>query len=335
MALPTLAKTWNYSVNQQLAASGSVSTDLCNIYFKIKEGLVATGSWTVRASCTGSAVSTTGDLWATAANVTYGLNVGTNAHSWCVLRNTSLGSTFEICLQMGGNNSIAGVHRIGIAPGGYNYATGSTVNRPTATNADEIQVGNTTLSGPLGSTSYASVVHVMSSSDGQCTRWIIYSGEQPAGMFLLDKANTSVPTSKWAIPFVWGIFYSGSQSTTISTTNTFSTVGSGVVNAGWNTRYASTGANVFNGLFGSCETYNGNLVTSGTPSDFTGEYVLQPINLVSNTAGSKGRHGSFFDLWQGPSGLVSGSTFDGVGSMAFALHGCLVTPWNGSAIVTR
>ena len=57
-----------------------------------------------------------------------------------------------------------------------------------------------------------------------------------------------------------------------------------------------------------------------------------PANLPisSKTVGSKGRHGSLFDIWWKPVGLMNGHTFpNSATTKQFVVVGHLILPWKG------
>src|SRR5574340_893123 len=114
--LPTLQRTWRFQVNQATAAGGSGLVACQNLMWAIKESLKGNGAWTdatgagaaaagtfvVRSSSNGAGAFGNGDgvdRWAAAAGLVWAAP-GTS-HSWIVLRQTGIGATYEVCIDLG------------------------------------------------------------------------------------------------------------------------------------------------------------------------------------------------------------------------------------------
>jgi len=74
--------------------------------------------------------------------------------------------------------------------------------------------------------------------------------------------------------------------------------------------------------------------TAVNPDDNSAWPIL-PIGLVTvtSTAYAYGRNGDMYDLWWGSSagtGPITGSAYDGAGSLEFAQFGHMVFPWDGA-----
>src|SRR4051812_33626557 len=106
MSLPTLAKSWQYNVNQAYNATGSFLTNNRNLLLGIKNSFIgfAQNPWQVRGSSNSVsasllAVGAAGpgtDLWASTSNLVWA-SVG-SAHSWIVLRQSQIASAFEVLI---------------------------------------------------------------------------------------------------------------------------------------------------------------------------------------------------------------------------------------------
>lgn len=359
MALPTIEKTWNFGtsnayVNQRYYTTNDYQADYQNWWWMIKQSLVGSGNWVVRSSSNSTTVSAS-DNWNAYANVRA---AQTGAHSWIVLRNTAIGPNFDICIDLiadyfSGNPQYASTQFF-VAPNGYATTGGTTSTRPaTLVASDEIDLtpGWTVHAwgGTAAGVGQSFVLHVMQSSDGQCTRIATYAQDYLVSFILLDKAKTSHTSTQWPIPFVYMYLNAGATATNVGTVaNTFTTaqVSSGTSTPtghfGFGTRFASSGVTAIP-LFGSCETYAGSLLPNviQDSNDLTSEFPLMPIGLTSTTSPYRGRHGSVYDLWQGVSNAQNGASYPAPATSTatpertLIHHGCLVMPWCGSALVTR
>lgn len=75
---------------------------------------------------------------------------------------------------------------------------------------------------------------------------------------------------------------------------------------------------------------------NGVNPDDSSAWPILPIGLVTltSTAYAYGRNGDMYDLWWGCSsaapGPITGSAYDGGGSLQFVQFGHLVMPWDGA-----
>jgi hypothetical protein len=143
----------------------------------IVAALIASGHWAVRGSSDSTNVNNAGtnlwidrdDLVPQAAGV---------AHSWVVLRNTAIGATWDLCVDL---NSASGAYYLTAAVSVAGYAAdGTTTARPTAT--DEVIVANAA-EGAWGNVVSGQILTalVLTSTDGQGTRVMILNGSSRAG----------------------------------------------------------------------------------------------------------------------------------------------------------
>lgn len=308
MALPTLEKTWQYDVNQDLATSGVLATDQRALMFAIKDALVSFGvqPWTVVSSSDSSSAGAS-DYWVDAADLVFaGPGV---AHSWIVLKQTGLGTNVQLCIDLI-NQYDYSVATVILSPNA-GFTGGSTTARPTAT--DEVTVLSSAAWTGLAAAADVKL-HVMQSDDGQCTRVVICSQSACRGLWILDK----LADSSLAIPVV------------VTMKNGTTTGSTHLTNAYFVGRHSTTNLTAYCGT----EYYNttaGVNANSGAPSDISGLYPITPLSAWSETTGAKGRLGRFQDLWIGSSSFGLGGTYPATpDSKLFAQFQQFVFPWDGS-----
>lgn len=308
MALPTLEKTWQHDVNQDLATSGVLATDQRALMFAIKDSLVsfAVQAWTVLLSSDSSSAGAA-DYWVDAGDLVFA-GPGT-PHSWIVLKQTGLGTNVQICIDLI-NQYDYSVATVILSPSA-GFTGGSTTARPTAT--DEVTV----LSSAAWTSLAAAVdvkLHVMQSDDGQCTRVVICSQSTCKGLWIIDKLADSALT----VPVVASI------------KNGSFTASNYLASAYFVGRHSTTNLTTYCGTeyYSSTAGVNAN---SGAPSDISGLYPITPLSAWSETTSAKGRLGRFQDLWIGSSSFGLGGTYPATpDSKLFAQFQQFVFPWDGS-----
>jgi len=323
MALPVLSKTWQYNVNQAITAAGSVTATGQAIFLAIKNTLKGFGTlpWTVRGSSDSVAAGMDAvDRWVAAGNL-----VGGNpavAHSWIVLRQTGIATNYELCIDL--TDVGFSSQTIVISPSAA-FTGGSTTDRPTAT--DEIVLIN---GGACWSNLDANhVIHGWQSTDGQCTRLVVWRASTNLCTFLMfDKPATSV--TGWTNPSLgaW-------QAAGAGVPNLYSTLGHATASP-FKGRGSTTMTLAFTGEGAySSGTYMSQTTDIGTnPNDFDSNWPLFPIGLFSTTAAHRGRHGTVSDLWWKPQSVGNaGDTFPNDATRLFVAFGDLIFPWNGSVPV--
>lgn len=318
MSLPSLAKTWQYSVNNAITSQGSAKLDNARALRLVKNALIgfASNPWTVRYSCNSTTAGTAGDAvdrWAADTDLVWVSTSG--ARSWIVLRQTGIASNFEVCIDLltGSSSATTGGFQMVLAVSpSAGFTGGSTTARPTAT--DESTLWNksqwTTLTTDL-STRYS----VMQSSDGQCTRVWGSAGGSPTFSWIFDKPANTV--TGWSNP---SYSFASSGAPTIANLCGYN----GVMRSG------TTNGSVAMG----CETAGTVILPNDTTSgavanEISGEWIMVPTGICCNTTGIKGRHGTLQDLWLGSGSIATGDTY---GTAQFVQIGGLILPWNGGAV---
>ncbi len=322
MGLPTLVKTWQFAVNQTVAAQGSgVATDQAILY-AVKNILSGFGTlpWTVRGSSNSSAAAMDAtDRWTSAAAV---VKAG-GAHSWIVLRQTGIATNFELCLDC--NSGAGGSITVVISPSA-GFTGGSTTARPTAT--DEIVLINSTTW--CSGQDVQHQIHAMQSTDGQCTRLQIWrGGTNQCTFWLFDKPNN--PPAGWTNPSV--SIALGTSSGIVSSysnlqgSSNFRGRGSATFNM------FATGENA-QAVGNSIVAADASLGLGSVPNDFDAAWPFYPIGIGSSQASHRGRHGSLFDLWWRPNAVNDADTFpNNAATRQFVAMANLIHPWVGDSTV--
>lgn len=318
MALPTLVKTWQHNVNNQITAQGTALADNRKLLRSIKNAMIGFGTnpWTVRYSCDSSSAGSAGDgvdKWAADSNLVWA--AAGSAHSWIVLRQTGIATNFELLLSCEGAAAGGNVLTIVVSPSAA-FTGGSTTARPTAT--DEIVLINGASWSGISS-DISSRWSVQQSTDGQSTRVIICASGAPTAYWLLEKPAN--PTTGWSNPSVFAAVASSPTIAALTSTAT----------PPWRMRSGSTTGNVTANVEGN---NNALLPSDATVGNIANEidsgWPMFPIGFACYTTGIRGRHGSINDLWMGSSSVASGDTYPGDASNQFAQFGILIFPWNGS-----
>ena len=336
MGVPILSKTWQFSVNNTIRGQGLALLTAQQVAFTIKKALVSFGTnpWTVIGSSNGSTGSSTSnmtgtDLWATAANIDI---VGTGGkHSWIVLQQAGIANKYQILIDFPAPSSLASDGYITISPSaGFGVANGgtngSTSAPPTAT--DEITMINS--ANWLSQKDVTHQVHVMQSTDGYCTRVIVWNGSTNLCLlWIMDKPQNS--SSGWTNPSITTIH---------AATSGYAPAGyANLSHSGASKSIGIAGATITLMYTGECDS-NGLLANNaapgiGTASNYIdGYWLFSPIGMYSTTASNIGRLGNFFDLWWKPSGIVDGNTFPNSSSnRQFVAFGLLIFPWTNDSTI--
>lgn len=324
MPLPSLAKTWQFNVNQSIAAAGSIMLTAAAMWQLIKNSLkgFATLPWAVRGSSDSVAAGMDStDRWVTAANLVW--DAPASAHSWIVLRQTGIATNFEICIDLdnaGGGGNIA----IVVSPS-VGFSGGSVTDRPTA--ADEYVLLSSAAAAWSG-VDADHVVHVMQSTDGQCSRVAVWRASTNLCTFiLLDKPAN--PTTGWTNPHVatavgigsaYGNTYGGLSTLSSTISKGF---GSAVMALGYTCEGLQASGQIAPQIVGVGDATN----------DFDNSWPMFPIGVASITLNHKGRHGTLQDLWWRPTGIGQADTFPNDATRLFVVMGDLIFPWNGAVPV--
>lgn len=326
MSYPTPQKTWQFSasgsptINVAYGGTGTTEGDADDLIIKVKNLLktLDLNAWGVVYSCNGSVAGAAGDgvdRWSTAADVVHA-NAGV-AHSWIVLRQSVLGSNFQLLIDFCSGNAYQAAISYSKTVG---FSGGSTTAAPTATDQcplNSASVGTAANWGPLNS-NHTGTFHLLTSSDGKALRLFVCTGGSTVGAWLLDEPQ-NYPTG-WTSPHIAWIYSSGSAGVEGPIYVNL------VRNANARGRVGSTNFAAYLGVEGCNSSELGTQVTGANDIDST--YPMGGVSIIStSTAGTRGRLGVISDLWTGLAALASASTY---GSKQFAHFGDLIVPWDGS-----
>lgn len=313
MALPTLSKTWQYNVNQALTATGTVLGTLRGVMRALVNSLLgfASNPWTCRGSSNGvTAAMDLTNRWAADSDLVW----ASGTRSWIVLRQTGIGSTFEICIDLNSSNA----YFVSAFYSFVGFTGGSTSARPTASDETAIiSIGQWTVS-----TDTAHKLHVMQSSDGKSIRMFCCVSSTVLSSFLsIDVPDN--PSMSWTNPLVASWKGAGSGfAVTLASHNAASAA------------VAKHSATLMTVYF-TAESFGGTVLPGSTGigntvNEISNEWELYPIGLGSSTVTRRGRIGSLPDIYWKPEGVGHGDTFPNDASRTFVAFGGVVVPWNGS-----
>jgi hypothetical protein len=290
MGLPTITKTWQYNINQRIAGA---STQAKDVLLAIVNSLLGFGSnpWTVRYSSasTGPTTGTAGDgvnYWTNAAALVYAAANG-SAHSWIVLKQTNIASNLQILIDLSGSTTTSNANIYVSANAGF--TGGSSTNRPTAT--DEQEITPQAAWGPAGSTTKSKLVHAVQSTDGECTRVFVCGHDTNnravvGSVWILDKINS--PRAEITYPYACCVYGADSD---VTTTAIFNNAARIATRLSVNSLCYITAEGVYSRAL---------LDNQRFPDDISGAYPLSPMGLFSKTASATGRYGLLYDMWWGP-----------------------------------
>lgn len=331
MSIPTLDKTWQFDVNNVYPATGVVADELKIVLLAIKNKLKGFGTlpWTV----VGSSDSVTAgidatDRWTTTANIVFG---GT-PFSWIVLKQTGLLANFQILLSCNVSGSDERRLTSYLSPNaGF---TGGSINaRPTATDEAIMSTGtgNGIGSGYGGGATYNRIVNVLQSTDGQCTRVIIYgSSGTPVALWMFDKLKN--PVSGLTYPAVGCILSASTSSPSVplyANLNEVNYVASSTPGGAALAMMTTEGRAYYDGGGFQHADPLGTWWTS--PGDLNGKWPIFPVAIHNyDGGGSKGRLGTLFDFYGGSASVASGNSYPANGTFLAAQVGHFIHPWNGT-----
>lgn len=315
--LPTLEKSWQYVVNQSFGSGSGYRSALR----AIKNAMIgfASSPWLVGYSCgfngTIQVAGTPGDAvdrWNADAALVW---LAGGVRSWIVLTQANITSGFQLLIDLNAGSTAYSTASFYVSPSA-GFTGGTTSARPTAT--DEIAISGVVGTGWGPATTSASRIHVAMSTDGQCTRIFVCSGNIVGGMWILDRIKA--PRAGIALPFVAGVV-SNSGGVNVVTKANLNDV------QALRGKFSTTIA----GLYMTGEGANGLLVGGlvSTADDIDSAYSVSNIGLLSTTSGARGRFGQLFDLFWGSSGPTNGDDYDETSNMVLAQMRDVLHPAGG------
>lgn len=314
MALPTLDKTWQFTVNQSYTGASALAATQ-SLVFGIKQAMRGFGSdaWGCWGSSNGAGTFGNGDSidrWAASTNLIW--NTAGNQHSWIVLTQTGLGVT-ALCVDLNAANSATASFILFPTGVGSN---GTATARPSAT--DEVVVANALSYGPANAAG-SGKFHVLQSSDGQVTRVVVCRGNAATGFWSFEVPKN--PVTSTVVGTMVGNSASVAEAATYALLNDVTTYCAcylgGITASLYMMSEGWAAATV-----GETQTYL---------DDDTSDYPMSPIYLASSTVGGRGsKKGQLYDIWWGSTAPVTGDCYPGDASKQFAHFSDIILPWNGS-----
>ena len=325
MALPTLEKTWEVSLNNQMGGSNSDAdhrTALLHIYDTLLG--FTNNPWTLAGSCDGVTSGYPGPGWQDTSDIV--ASYSSAPRSWVVLQRPNSAGQLMIWLDTDSSASYEfNCCRWEFSPSG-GYSGGGTTTKPAATDEQILNTGASAVTWYTGQTSAGRglAIHYRHSTDGKHT-YVFLCSIGICNNAILITTPEDAP-SGWALPHLAAM----SNDTGVDSENaTFGTyysqqVFKGVASAGGTAMAASM----------ILPAYDGSVMTSELkyPSDLetSGAYYMTPIYLGATTGGAQGLLGRLPDIWTGSTERKSGDTYPGDGTKTFAQIGNFVVPWNGT-----
>lgn len=321
MSLPTLTKTWQFSVNNLLPAVPSGAPTGTQVLVKLKDILKgwASGAWTVSYSCDGTTAGTPGDGVDRWPSTGYTFN---SAYCWMVLKQAgSASGNLQICIGFSSSN----YSRLFVSPNA-GFSGGTTGAYPTAT--DQIQLGGVNSALLQPSLSHNRALHVMQSTDGKCLRYMLTRSGVIEANIIIDQLQGAV--SGITYPEVYCVTPYPNPSDTRNYQSNYLLSPTGYFN------FYHAGA--WENAAMTAEGFSNSVATSSSPAggaanDFTGEWPMFPLGYFGVTSGARGRLGTATDLWLGNDGVANCSAYPNDTSYQFAQYGNLILPWNGTVPV--
>jgi hypothetical protein len=334
MSMPSLVKSWQHSVNIRYAASGTVAVDHRRALYTMVSSMLSfsTNPWTHLQSCDSSGVSSDPgtNLWTDATKLIWNTSAGGGqVRSWIVIKQTKILSNLQVLIEChagtGATSPWERFIRVYISASA-GFGSGTTTSRPTAT--DEVCLCDGSNSGTFSgywfyanTSTFAPVIHVMQSSDGECTRVVFCCAGKSRSLFVFDKQCN--PVTGATAPFI-AAKAAGSTDATYITYAYFNDVTPAI---GLNSSLAYSAYFTSEGYVAGMLGERLNVVAN----EISGEWPLSPIGLASETTGARGRHGTLYDIWWGTSNQADGTTYPASGAKTLVQFGHIVLPWNGTS----
>jgi hypothetical protein len=341
MSVPSVTKTWLYNVNN-VHSGTSVLDSYQLLWFNIVNKFLS-GGWTVPASCrynsgSGTFTAGLGNLWASKDNLAWSGGIN---RSWIILQHPI--NNYQLAIQCDAFDTPINFYPFNISiytsRNGYNTASLSTNSIPSPLVAGDsfliLSSASPTTGIAWGTSAQRFVHHYMYSTDGYCHRHVIYCQDFPVLALFCDIPED--PSSGWApgLPAPgYTMVLSRTGITTPGNALTYAAVNQAACVRSRIGTNGSTAINVSAWL--SVESYAiGNSVALSVANDFTNEYPMAETGIISDTSGMRGRFGKPFDLWYGIDNMQGSIAYPDDSSRQFAQHGVLITPWNGTGMMTR
>lgn len=322
MALPTLSKTWEHSVNTAAATSTADEDDCDATILAMVNALIDGGTFTVPWTVVASSDSVTADAsnnWLDIGDIVHA--AAPTAHSWIVLEAPT--GDLQICFDTGFTNSLPerwGVY-VSFTAG---FTGGTTTARPTATDEFELSAASTNI---FPTSTFNSKVHCTISDDGEQTRLFVnIGGNTIIALIVGELADTDGLVDPTAI--IWGPITNG-VSETLDLFQLWSGCRTLFNDAGTVAAFRCSGEAVQNG---TSDTTFQSLVGFNATNAQNGEWHLGPVGAWGPQGTAQaGKLGNLPDLFWGSETNHTGDQYPDVGTtFQFTQFGVFVVPWDST-----
>lgn len=350
MTAPAHVLTWQFQCDQLIAPTSTVLASNQALMFAAKQSfkgagvwvdkdnvvVASSGNWTTTGSCDGSGgAGSFGnndgvDRWVTGANLIWA--AAASNHSWQVVQQTGVAAQFQVCIDL--SNATSTTATIVVSPtagfGAVNGgADGTATARPTATD-EKVLVSNTTWGGP-NTINQGSILHVMKSADGKCTRLFVMRDTVVYGYWQFEQPAN--PVTGWTNPSASAAVGLGTANGTPGT--------SAIPQTFFGTSFNQWSKTAGGTSFSSVCLSEGDLGASVTNSlmflnEADNSYPNIPVALFSTTVNARGINGTLCDMYWASNQLANGFTSPkatGVGDAAarkWIVLGPFFHPWNST-----
>ena len=344
MTDPTIQKTWEFAVNGvALASSAQASTqahqDRREMMLDIKNMLTNTAPhagtftspWTVVSSSDGHTNVGSTDHWVTIDDLVWRDEDGSADFSWILLQQTGLSATFQLLIGCE-SDTVAddGAQIFAAITQTARNTDGTLSSMPTEAGTDERVIRNDdgTSQGYWGSGGDATVSspayrwNVAMSTDGECTRVLIFMNTTCSGFWLFDVPDN--PASGWTNPYIAAIQGTNSFNLNQPTYSLFN------VAANIKGRFSGTDTTMFLSTEGFA---NASLGAQMGRNQLDNTWPVSEMGIYSETSTFTGRMGTVFDLWWGEALATSGRYYPQAGTKLYVNVSDMIHPWDGSTIL--
>ena len=329
----TTTKTWQFNLNNLVLSDNTVGGtnahfDRRTLLLGIKNALKGFGTqpWTITESS--DSVTATGgtDKWVTADNLVWRDDDTANVFSWLVARQTGISTTFELLIACEEDSVANDGSEMGAWVSQVGFTGGTTTARPTA--SDERQLRDSTLSGWWGSggdggSGLTYRWHAMQSTDGQCTRVLIFVNDVNTGFWAFDKPAN--PVTLWTNPYVAVI---SGENNTSSNQCSYAIFHDSAMMSG---RFSGIDTTIYlsgEGFGTNASGENFTVTNQLDDSFFAGEMGLSSLSSTFT-----GRNGEMFDLWWGLTNADTGRYYPDTGTKSYVQVEDMIFPWDGSTLI--
>jgi len=322
MALPTVEKTWETSLNNRFG-NGNADTDHREALYQIASKLTGftNNPWTLVGSSDASTYGYPGPGWSDYTDIVTSYS---GNRSWVVLERPNSGGQVLFYVWNSYNSSTYYYTSINItwSPGG-NFTGGDLTSKPTATDEITMSSNSYTTEWYHGETATGRPcsMHFRHSTDGKHTYLFLCSNGR-CNNILIWTTPEDYP-SAWTTPHLMAMD---------------DDTGENAENATYSTYYSNQnfhGRDNADALISASlvvPAYDGSLITStmSLPGTFdtTNSYLMAPVYVGTNGAAGYGILGKLPDFWAGSTARSTSDTYPDDNTRTFAQFGDFIVPWD-------